>query len=66
MSGQHHAVIWLQPWCKDCENHDDSDTGRLWCQDDAWGKCDQCDRRSVKYLLAPDQPADTSGNRSET
>ena len=46
-------VIWLQPWCGDCEHNDVSETGRLWCRDDVWGKCDQCDRPSVKYVLAP-------------
>jgi hypothetical protein len=58
-----HAAIWLQPWCNDCELNDASDTGRQWCQDDAWGKCDECDRRSVKYVLAPEQTKHSSGER---
>ena len=45
-------VIWLQPWCKECDRqtHSDQD-GRMWCQDDVWGKCEDCDEKSVKYIL---------------
>ena len=52
----HHAIIWLQPWCDGCEKHDYSCDGRLWCQTDEWGHCDECGRASVKYVLAADQP----------
>lgn len=48
-----HPVIWLQPWCTGCDLYNDP---RLWCQDDVWGKCDECDALPVKYMLAPDQP----------
>jgi len=48
--------IWLQPWCAECDrNSRQPDTGRLWCQDDVWTKCENCDRRSVRYVLAEDQ-----------
>ena len=43
-------TIWLQPWCEDCEKSSYSpENGRLWCQDDVWGKCEDCDRKSVRY-----------------
>lgn len=42
-----HKVIWLEPKCAD-QGHE----GRQWCQDDAWGKCDDCDAPSVKYIRA--------------
>ena len=54
--GTNHPVIWLQPWCEGCERHSAYNEGRLWCQDDVWGKCDECDEKSVKYVLALDQP----------
>lgn len=44
-------VIWLQPWCIRCKHNDCSDTGRLWCEDDVWGKCDECGLPSVKYQI---------------
>lgn len=49
-------VIWLQPWCDDCERASAYDVGRCWSEDDPWGKCTQCDKMPVKYVLAPDQP----------
>lgn len=54
--GTKHTVIWLQPWCDGCERNDYSEAGRLWCQDDPWGHCDECGAPAVKYVLAPDQP----------
>lgn len=46
-----HDVIWLQPWCDHCEWCDQGESGgRQWCQDDVWGKCDDCDRVPVKYV----------------
>ena len=45
-------VIWLQPWCEGCKTWADE---RTWCQDDAWGACDECGRLPVKYVIAPDQ-----------
>jgi hypothetical protein len=45
-----HQVIYLQPWCDECDLS--VSEGRMWCQDDAWGKCPDCDRKSVKYILA--------------
>ncbi len=48
---QQHAVIWLQPWCDGCEKHS-SGEGRQWCQDDAWGQCEECDQKSERYVLA--------------
>lgn len=53
MSEQTHQTIWLQPWCEGCEKHCNSGEGRLWCQDDVWGQCEECDRKSVKYIIAP-------------
>jgi hypothetical protein len=52
---QEHPVIWLQPWCDVCAEVEYRGEGRMWCQDDAWGKCDDCDRKSVKYVLCPAQ-----------
>lgn len=43
--------IWLQPWCDGCQRHS-GNQGRLWCEDDVWGKCDECGAPSVKYRLA--------------
>lgn len=40
-----HDVIYLQPWCKDCKQHED----RTWCQDDVWGACEECGLPPVKY-----------------
>lgn len=57
MNGE-HETIWLQPWCDGCQFHcRGGDDGRQWCQDDVWGKCDECDRPSVRYVLAPPAPA---------
>jgi len=47
-----HPTIYLQPWCIGCERADGY-SGRLWCQDDVWGACDECDQKSVKYVIAP-------------
>jgi hypothetical protein len=44
--------IWLQPWCDDCEKNCGVE-GRNWCQDDVWGECDECGRKSVKFVRAP-------------
>lgn len=44
--------IWLQPWCAECDAADQNfDTGRLWSEDDPWGKCQDCGRKAVKYVL---------------
>lgn len=49
--------IWLQPWCDECASEPHGD-GRLWCQDDAWGKCeDGCGAPAVKYVLATERDA---------
>jgi hypothetical protein len=48
-----HDVIWLQPWCDKCEREDTVGSGRLWCQDDVWDECNLCERKSVKYVIAP-------------
>lgn len=53
MSGkdwEQHEVIWLQPWCAEC--HKSSGEDRQWCQDDVWDKCEFCEQKSVKYVLA--------------
>jgi hypothetical protein len=60
MDNHIHKVIWLQPWCDGCEKHCNSGEGRLWCQDDVWGQCDECDRKPVKYIIAA-APASTAG-----
>lgn len=44
-----HDVIWLQPWCDGCEKHCGYE-GRNWCQDDVWGKCDECGNKSVRFI----------------
>jgi hypothetical protein len=41
--------IWLAPWCAACDRYDGE---RSWCADDAWGKCEECDQKPVKYVLA--------------
>jgi hypothetical protein len=48
--GRHYEAIWLQPWCDGCEMH--CCEGRQWCQDDIWGKCDECENKSVRYVIA--------------
>jgi len=40
-------VIWLQPWCRDCQLHGDD---RTWSADDVWVQCDECERKPVKYI----------------
>ena len=50
--------VWLQPWCKGCEEH--SYEGRQWCSSDAWGTCDECDAKSVRYV-PPDDSAYAKG-----
>jgi hypothetical protein len=40
-------VIWLEPGCVDEAGED-----RHWCQDDAWGACEECGRKPVKYVIA--------------
>lgn len=46
-----HEAIWLQPWCAWCEKHRNPETGRLWCQDNAWGECDECGNKPVRYVI---------------
>jgi hypothetical protein len=46
------GIIWLQPWCKDCAKYAYAGD-RSWGQDDAWGKCEECGRPPVKYIIAP-------------
>lgn len=48
---QRHKTIWLQPWCDGCEKNFYGIEGRMWCQDDVWGKCDECEEKSVKYVI---------------
>ena len=50
-------TIWLEPWCDDCRKNASED-GRSWCDNDAWGECDHCGRKSVKYVIA-----DTGGDK---
>ena len=53
MEFENPKTIWLQPWCYDCEGIGKQfDTGRLWAEDDPWGKCDDCGRKAVKYIIA--------------
>jgi hypothetical protein len=46
-------VIWLQPWCQECEwaNED-----RTWCKDNVWEEGCECGQMPVKYELAEFQP----------
>lgn len=46
------TAIWLQPWCKGCAKHAYGD-GREWCSTDAWGECEECGRKAVKYVIDP-------------
>lgn len=52
-----HKVIWLQPWCAECAKHHYADEGRMWCQDDVWGRCEECGAKPVRYIRAEDQPS---------
>jgi hypothetical protein len=47
----HPRVIWLQPWCEKCDKLP-TDTGRLWCRDDVWGKCEECGRKAIRYVMS--------------
>ena len=50
-------AIWLQPWCKTCDLHDASDTGRMWCVDNVWDGgdgCPECNRKAVRYVRSSD------------
>jgi hypothetical protein len=60
MSHEDPKVIWLQPWCEGCDTHAYRGEGRQWCEDDAWGQCDECDQKSVKYVLAPIDPTSST------
>lgn len=49
--------IWLQPICKGnerlCTFDDAADTfgdGRMWCEDNIWGCCEECGAEAVKYV----------------
>lgn len=53
MGEEEHQTIWLQPWCKGCEQHAYGTEGRQWCEDDPWGECEECGRKPVKYVIAP-------------
>jgi hypothetical protein len=55
MTEQHHETIWLQPWCDGCDKHAYGSDGRMWCQDDVWGHCEECGRPPVKYSITADQ-----------
>jgi hypothetical protein len=48
----HPRVIWLQPWCDGCEAHHASGEGRLWCEDNVWGKCDECGKKAIRYVMS--------------
>jgi hypothetical protein len=58
MIEQTHKTIWLQPWCDGCEkacygsDGSDGSDGRQWCQDNVWDQCEECDNKSVKYVIA--------------
>lgn len=47
---QRHDVIWLQAWCDGCDKNCWGSDGRQWCADDAWGGCEECERKPVKYV----------------
>jgi len=47
-----HPVIWLQPWCDDCEKSHYRGEGRMWCEDSVFETCEECGREPVKYVLA--------------
>jgi hypothetical protein len=49
MKFEEHKTIWLEPWCDRCDATGDD---RMWCQDNVWEPCDECERRPVKYVLA--------------
>ena len=48
-------LIWLMPWCYECDESAYLE-GRLWCPEDAWGRCSGandrwCHARSIPYEL---------------
>ena len=49
MEWKEHKEIWLQPWCVDCSRTGDD---RMWCEDDVWGKCEECGRKPPRFILA--------------
>jgi hypothetical protein len=55
-----HDVIWLQPWCAGCEQHCTPGEGRMWCQDNVWGECEECGNKPVRYVI------DSTKKRGET
>jgi len=57
----HPRVIWLQPWCSGCDHYARTD-GRMWCQDDVWGRCDECGRKAIRYVMSR-QPAPESAEK---
>ena len=56
-----HKIIWLQPWCDECEEN--CDPGREWCQDKQ-DPCDVCGREWVKYDLAEQEVTDVEGKEA--
>ena len=53
-----HKEIWLQPWCERCDKDASMSwgDGRQWCEDDVWDACEDCERKSVRYVLAEAKP----------
>jgi hypothetical protein len=46
----HPRVIWLQPWCAECQERVYSD-GRMWCENDEWNSCEECGRKAIRYVM---------------
>ena len=45
-------VVWLQPWCQECETMRQYSDGRLWCENsNPWPPCEECGKRAVKYTI---------------
>lgn len=49
---QDRELVYLQPWCEQCENGNSGGEERLWCEDDVWEQCEEysCRCRSIAYV----------------
>lgn len=55
--GDSPKIIWLQPICGGDERlctfddaGDEEGVGRMLCEDNVWGHCDECGAEAVKYV----------------
>lgn len=48
---QRHKVIWLAPWCNECERRTVDVDGRTWCKDNVFEPCSECGQKPLRYIL---------------